>query len=265
MSDVLSVLLTHLSAEKGRNWLEWRRAVCPGEQLLIVFGGRREDMAGIGPEPCIWIPSDRLKTKDHQRERQSYHAIWRLVSDWMRNRAYTHVLFMEYDHLPLVPDLAGRWVRYLEERDADLAGFAVTRVDGTNNPHALYHDVDKQLTRFIQQFTVRSDPRTVISMLGTGSLWTREAFDAVAAVEEPFPVYLELWFATVSHHLGFRVVDMPAEQKRWVRSSGEFSSLIKDAFQAGAWSIHPIKRPPDLTLVPAAIRRQEGGNPPIPP
>lgn len=161
---------------------------------------------------------------------------------------------MEYDHLPLVPDLVDRWAGYLAGRGADVAGFAVARVDGTNNPHALYHDVDHQFTRFLETISCRADKRVVLSMLGTGSLWTREAFDAVAAVAEPFPVYLELWFATVAHHLGFRVVDMPPEQKRWVRSQGEFSKRIREAREAGAWSIHPVKCPPDLALAPAAAQ-----------
>ncbi|HMP76429.1 MAG TPA: hypothetical protein PKE12_09050 [Kiritimatiellia bacterium] len=255
MKRVLNVVLSHLPAVVGQPWLDWRAAVCPGEECLLVYTGSEADFAALHHEPRLHLACRRLKTRQHQRERQAYTEVWSAVAGWLRERDHSHVRFMEYDHLPLVPDLSARWLAYLEERDADIAGYAVTRVDGTNNPHALYHDVDRALGRYLETISVRADRHIVLSMLGTGSLWTRDSFLAVAEMREPFPVYLELWLPTVAHHLGYRVVDMPAEQKPWVRSRGEFSDRIDAARQAGAWSIHPIKRPPRCPPAAASMSR----------
>jgi hypothetical protein len=77
-------------------------------------------------------------------------------------------------------------------------------------------------------------------MFGTGSVWTREAFDAVARVAEPFPMYLEIFLPTLAHHLGFRVRPLP-DQDRFVDNLGDMSGKIDEARRAGAWVIHPVK------------------------
>jgi hypothetical protein len=78
-------------------------------------------------------------------------------------------------------------------------------------------------------------------MFGTGSFWTREAFCAVAATEEPFPIYLELYLPTLAHHLGFRVRDF-TEQNRFVRITKDETESIEQARAEGAWTLHPVKR-----------------------
>ncbi len=66
-------------------------------------------------------------------------------------------------------------------------------------------------------------------MFGSGSFWTREAFCAVCAVEEPFPIYMELYLPTLAHHLGFRVRDF-GEQDRFV---GVFENQIAASIKPG--------------------------------
>ena len=77
-------------------------------------------------------------------------------------------------------------------------------------------------------------------MFGTGSFWTRTAFDAVAATAEPFPIYLEIYLPTVAHHLGFRLRDW-REQNRHISSLGNFVYAIDQARREGAWALHPVK------------------------
>jgi hypothetical protein len=45
-------------------------------------------------------------------------------------------------------------------------------------------------------------------MFGSGSFWKQDAFEAVAEVEETFPIYLEIYLPTLAHHLGFRLRDL---------------------------------------------------------
>ena len=89
--------------------------------------------------------------------------------------------------------------------------------------------------------TRRADPSVVLSMFGSGSFWIREAFCAVCAMEEPFPIYMEIYLPTLAHHLGFRVRDF-AEQNRFVRALESYVCSVDEARRQGAWTLHPVKR-----------------------
>ena len=131
-------------------------------------------------------------------------------------------------------------VARLEEERADALMFELARVDRTNQPHYLYHAALPGFADFWRGLSVRDDKAAVLSMFGSGSFWTRAAFDAVAAVEEPFPIYLEIWLPTVAHHLGYRLRDW-REQGRFISSQGDFSDRLDEARRAGSWTIHPVK------------------------
>ncbi len=148
--------------------------------------------------------------------------------------------FAEYDQLPLVAGFNALQVARLEEERADVLGFQLGRVDGTNQPHLLYHLLQPGFMEHWASFSVRPDPGVVLSMFGSGSFWTREAFDAVARTTEPFPIYLELYLPTTAHHLGYRLRDW-REQNRHIRSLGNFVDRIEQARRDGAWTLHPVK------------------------
>jgi len=77
-------------------------------------------------------------------------------------------------------------------------------------------------------------------MFGSGSFWTREAFEAVAAQAEPMPIYLELDLPTLAHHLGFRVRDLP-DQNQFVCVRPDRTEEREIARRKGAWALHPVK------------------------
>ena len=149
--------------------------------------------------------------------------------------------FAEYDHLPLVPDLNERQIERLTAEGADLLAFHVHRVDGTNNPHFLYHVADDKFMSYWSGISRRAEADVVLSMFGSGSVWNREAFCAVCAVKEPFPIYMELYLPTLAHHLGFRARDL-TEQNRFVRALASEIDPIDKARAQGAWTLHPVKR-----------------------
>jgi hypothetical protein len=208
--------------------------------MLVVAGGTRADFEAIAHPQKVFVDDPRLHTRDHQREFQSYTGVCAVVSSWLQGRDFTHVSLCEYDHLPLVPDFNARHLQRLAEEDADVLGYQVRRVDGTNHPHYLYHHSNSAFHRYWQEITRRDDPSVVLSMFGSGSFWTREAFDAVAARAEPFRVYLEIYLPTLAHHLGFRVRDL-AEQNQFVHAAPDLQSQIDSFRPAGAWSVHPVK------------------------
>ena len=220
--------------------LEWWQECCPTRNVLVAFNGSDDAFAQIS-HPCkVRVIDDRLVTVQHSRERQSYTAIFREASRWLAERDYTHVHFCEYDHIPLVPDLNDRQLARLEEERADVLAFQLARVDGTNQPHYLYHKALPGFVEHWQNLSVRADKSVVLSFFGTGSFWTRAAFDAVAATREPFPIYLELYLPTVAHHLGYRLRDW-REQNRFTSSLGNFIYAIDQNRREGAWMIHPAK------------------------
>ena len=130
--------------------------------------------------------------------------------------------------------------RVLNRLRADVLGYRLARIDGTNHVHYLNAARDPAFMRFFHSISRRKEKDVVLSFVGFGSFWTVEAFRAVAAVHEPFPIYLELWMPTVAHHLGFRVrrIDEPT---RFNALEGDASELIDEATAAGIWNVHPVK------------------------
>ncbi len=240
MSRVLNLLLTHQPAPAVARMVAWWCDHCPAENILLVFNGAESDFARLEHPQKVRVDDPRLRTVLHSRERQSYTGVFRVASEWLAGRDFTHVHLAEYDHLPLVPDLAERQLARLEEERADVLGFQLARVDGTNQPHLLYHADLPGFFPFWREVSVRADKGVVLSMFGSGSFWTRRAFDAVAAPPETVPIYLELYLPTLAHHLGYRVRDWGA-QNRFISSLGNFVDRIDEARRAGAWALHPVK------------------------
>ncbi len=229
--------------------LGWWKQCVPPDAVLVAFGGSEKDFREVPHDQKFLTIDPRLRTRDHQREMQSYSEVFRDVSGWMRGRDFTHVHFCEYDHVPFVPDLNTRQIARLSAEDADVIGCRVLRVDGTSHPHFLYHESTGAFRKFWRSVTRRNNPSVVLSMFATGSVWTREAFDAVAGIPEPYPMYLEIFLPTLAHHLGFRVRDLP-DQNPFVRNLGDMAGKIDAARHAGAWAVHPAKRQWDTRRVP---------------
>ena len=240
MSRVLSLLLAHQSPEIVAKVLKCWSGSAAESDILVAYGGDESAFAAVVAPNKIFVPDPRLRTTDHPRERQSYGKVFAAASEWLRGRDFTHIFFAEFDHLPLVPDLASRLLERMREEKADMLGHGVRRVDDTSWHHYLYHAQDPRFHAYWQAISHRAERRVVLAMLGTGSFWTREAFDAVAAANEPFPMYLEIVLPTLAHHLGFRVRDL-REQNRFVRNLGDMITEIPQARSAGAWTIHPVK------------------------
>jgi hypothetical protein len=218
----------------------WQPVAGPGG-LLLAYGGTREAFAKIAYEPKVFVDDPRLRTRDHQREYQSYSGVLRAAADWLRARpefAYVHLV--EFDHLPVVDELNPRLLERLAAEDADLLAHHLHRIDGSSHPHYLYHASNPQFHEWISSISCRADKRVVLSMLGTGSFWRRSCFDAAAAADEPFPTYFELYLPTVAHHLGFRVRPWN-DQSAFIANLPRPDITIVNARKAGAWTVHPVK------------------------
>jgi hypothetical protein len=240
MSRVLNVVLCHQPPAEIARLAAWWGHVTPEESLLFVHGGREADFHALAAPNKVHVSSPRLRTRDHPRERQGYLEVFAAASEWMKGRDFTHVYLAEFDHLPLVADLDRRLLDRLATEKADVLAHGVLRVDDTGWHHYLYHCQDPEFHRHWEHISRREDKRAIFSMLGTGSFWTRESFEAVATFEEPFPIYLEIYLPTLAHHLGFRVRSF-AKHDPYVRHQGDFRGKIREARLAGAWTIHPVK------------------------
>jgi hypothetical protein len=236
----MTLLLTHRPPAEVAAMLEVWSAISSPEAIFVAYGGPPENFGHIAHPHKALIDSPRLKTRDHQREKQSYADVFSAAADWMKERDFAHVHFAEYDQYPLVPDLEARQAAFLKAENADVLGFRLRRVDDTHYANYLYHAADPGFHQRWESISTRADRRTVLRMTGTGSFWTRAAFDAVAARPEPFPVYLEIYLPTLAHHLGFRVRDW-GEQNRFVHHLGDFTDEIDAAREAGGWTLHPVK------------------------
>lgn len=229
---LLLVLLDHRSAhEVNEAQARWASSGFPPEDVVLAYGGPRSEFSRLEVPQPIYLSDPRLRTRDHQRERQSYREILHLVSEWLRPTRYTHLLFCEYDVVPLVPDLGQRLLRSMKEQEADLLGCRVERVDGSTN------------AKWLNCCLEDPEPGIVLSMLGAVHFWSRTAWERVAADDRLAEWYLELDLPTTAHRLGFRVRDLAKHKTYVVPRPEDLRFRPADAKDQGAWMIHPVKQP----------------------
>ena len=241
-NSVLNLVLSHQSPTAiARMLTHWNKCV-DSESILIAYGGPKSEFEKIQHSQKFFVEDPRLRTSDHQRELQSYTRLFHAAADFLRKQdgRFQFVHFAEYDHLPIVQDLNERQIEQLKRECADVIGFHLHRVDGTSSPHFLYHASNDEFTRFWKKVSCRSEPGVILSMFGTGSFWTLEAFSAVASLKESLPVYMEIYLPTLAHHMGFRVREF-TDQNRFVRALSSAISSIDQARKEGAWTLHPVK------------------------
>lgn len=238
-AHVLNLILTHQPPEKVGELLSVWRGVSASEDILVAYGGPEGNFTAIQHSHKYFVQDPALRTKDHQRERQSYAAIFQGAVPYLSDDI-THIYFAEFDHIPLVPDLKNRQLRRMEEERADVMAHQLRRIDRTNSPHYLYHVNDPEFSSFLGKISLRPDPHVVLSMLGTGSLWTKEAFAAIAGLNCPTKIYLELHMPTLVHHLGYRIRSW-GDQDAFVQNLPSPELTIANAQSADSWTIHPIK------------------------
>jgi hypothetical protein len=237
------LVLTHLPPAETEGLLaRWQRYCQPPSQLLLCYGGLADNFATISHHPKIFIDDARLRTRDHQREKQSYSQIFQKAAHWLKDYPECrYIYFAEFDHWPLVENLGELLIERLQREDADVLGHQLARRDQTSCVHYSYHLSDERFLPWLKAVSRRADPGVVFNMFGSGSFWTRQAFMAVAAEGEPFPIYLETYLPTLAHHLGFRIRDFQ-EQNEFIRALGNRFDEIEQATKMGAWTIHPIKK-----------------------
>jgi hypothetical protein len=227
---VLAVVLDHRdSATINRLHALWCPKFSSSDNLLIAYGGSRSAFDSLPLPRKVYVADPRLRTRDHQREAQSYRGVFACVSDWLRGKDFTHVLFMEGDHVPLAPDLIDQYLNFLIKEDADVAGYHLARIDGTLHPHWLASGADP------------TKQEVMLSMLGTGHFWKREAWDAVAQYQKSAHLYLELDLPTAAHALGFRIRAMENPGQAVMALPAQLRTTPTQAAALGARSIHPVK------------------------
>gem|GEM_PF-563259 len=227
--DVLLVVLDHRDPESIAKTIGlWGNAGFEKGNILLAYGGTKVAFQKIAHPVKFLLTETGHRTSDHQRERQSYREIFHRTTDWLQGRPFTHILFQEYDHLPMVAGLPARMLHCLAEQEADVLAYHLGRVDASTNPH------------WLASVTDTYNPPVALSMLGTGHFWRREAWEGVSADQSLSDWYLELDIPTTAHRLGFRIREIPA-QGRFVQNLVSNRLSPCEAQKNGAWTLHPVK------------------------
>ena len=239
-NHICVLLLTHEApASVNRMHDFWARKF-PQVDIIIAYGGTEENFSKLDMKSKCYISDTRLRTSDHQREKQSYHGVMRECIALLKDTKHQYVYFTEFDQIPASDELFEYLQKRLIDEDADALLYGLRRVDGTSSAHYLHHIVDPG---FISQFaarSVREDKNVVLSAYGFGQFWKKEAFQTVANSNELVPSYLELWIPTVAHHLGYRLRGMEGQDQYNV-VYGDFADVFKRLKNNGAWCVHPVK------------------------
>jgi N-acetylglucosaminyldiphosphoundecaprenol N-acetyl-beta-D-mannosaminyltransferase len=237
---VLNVVLTHLGGAAMERTLNNWKAICHEEDLWIAFGGSQDGFEALDYQRKVFVDDPCLRRIDNQRQKQSYTGIFRAMAPVIERERPDYIYLCEYDHVPLRSDLNAMQVAEITAEGADVMGHWLYRVDGTSHYHMLYHQSDPGFLSYWPSVSRREEKGVVLSMFGSGSLWSREAFLAVASRTQQIPCYLELYLPTLAHHLGYRV-------RCWNESRHMISNLpsgkitIDEASRRNCLTIHPVK------------------------
>jgi hypothetical protein len=239
--DTLTIILTHQNSEAVSAMLRYWSALDAEQDFLIVNGGPH-DLQKALDYPVVVVNDPALRTRDHGREKQSYQGVFRAVAQTVKASRAQFVSFVEYDEVPVDSELNRRMKLHLEAEQADVLGLRLFRVDQTSHHQYLDHCRDVEFLKYWRDISCREDKQVVLSMLGCGTFWRREAFLAVAALKPTTRIYLEMFLPTAAHHLGYRVRPFPAEQENSMEPEVVKFARALDVWKSrGAWRVHPLK------------------------
>ena len=217
----------------------WQR-LNPDARIHVAYGGCAAAYQALQGPDCTLIQDPRLRTRDHQRERQSYRGIMQAMVAALADHGTSRILMVECDVAPLRPGLVDYLAQRAGEEQAGVLGVGLRRADGTSHPHYLAHQSHPRFREWLSH-SIREDREVVLMMLGCLTWWTWDAFRATALAPEPMPVYLELAMPTMAHHLGFRVRNLP-EFEADIEPFGEMEEFLEQKRAEGRWLAHPCKR-----------------------
>jgi hypothetical protein len=240
MAKIVTILLTHQSREAVERMCSYWKELDPQQELLVAYGGPKAPWLDEISD-LVLVDDPALRTRDHPRERQSYCGVFQAVLPRLLEWNATHVHFAEFDEIPLVPDLNERLLTLMARENADLLGHRLYRVDDTTHPHAMDHISDPRFGEYWRQISCRPEKHVVLSMLGCGSFWTMECFAAVARLQPPFRIYLELFLPTAAHHLGYRVRPMIEQDVFMAPELVKKKQELDEYRRQGVWRVHPVK------------------------
>ena len=239
--SILWVILVHQQPPQISELLGyWKTLGYSAENMLFVHAGKRTDFEDLFVPNKVFVEDERVRTKYHPLEKQSYCGVFREVTAWMRGKDFSAVALVEYDHLPMVRDWGGELCDLMRSDGADVLCHHLTRVDGTNASHYLYQLQDHRFGKLWRNLSIREEKGLFLNGIMTGSFWRRAAFDEVSEHSEPFPVYLELYLPSLAHHLGYRVRGF-GDQDRFVQVVPMENPFSGHWRVEGAWSLHQVK------------------------
>lgn len=237
---IVTILLTHQAKEAVARMRDYWRDLDPNQHFIIAHGGEHAEWQNEMPD-LVRVDDPALRTRDHPRERQSYHGVFRAVLPLIDQLQATHVHLAEFDEIPVIRNLNQKLLSLMEKEACDVLGHRLYRVDDTTQPHAMDHLRDKNFLEYWHRISCRADKGIVLSMLGCGSFWTRECFDAVALLDPPVRIYLELFLPTAAHHLGYRVRPISDQDHFMAPEILKQKGELAHYREKGAWRVHPVK------------------------
>ena len=107
-----------------RTW----QSLNPDAQVHVAYGGSAETFEALTWPHCTLIKDPRLRTHDHQRERQSYLGVMQEISLAFLNANPDRVMMVECDVFPLRPGLTDYLSGREREEQADVMGARLSAI-----------------------------------------------------------------------------------------------------------------------------------------
>lgn len=233
------LLLTHEDSLRVERMVDYWRETTHPSVIVVAYGGTRGEFDKLECRK-VFIEDPRLRTRDHQREQQSYTSVLRSALEEIADDEWDWLYLAEYDMLPLDKQLFEKLENHARSENADLLGHRMWRIDDTLHPHYANQLRTSKWMDWIASISKRTDPKVVLSCMGCGQFWHRDALQDVIAEGEPEPAYLELQLPTVAHHLGYRVRGLK-HQDQFISNHVFINASANMIRDTGAWVMHPLK------------------------
>jgi hypothetical protein len=211
-----------------------------GPDTLVLYGGERGEFDKVRWKNSVFIEDLRLRTVRHREDRQSYTEVFQKIA--AHTAGYSHVLFGEYDLVPLapIPEILQLYRELLKAEDADALLPLVYEVQGTCQEVWLPYKNDERFWDFWKTVTLRPDPASILWALMPGSFWRSEVIRAIAEVNEPFPIYFEIFLPTLAHHIGSRLRTL-TDHRILIHGGKSLDDRGTELRAAGVLVAHPMK------------------------
>ena len=240
--QILHLVITHIAPEKVAQHLALTEAFAPGVPRLIAYGGPQSSFDALPGSNKFFLEDASIRGPvTSQCFNELFPKTWRYIQAQGIPFDFMHV--SEFDHLILSRNYFDCLKDVIARSAGDFIGKNCGIKTNSNWMHLFRYRDDPTFLNYLSRVSVREDKTAICSTFGNGFTISSRALQAMAELESPPPVYNEVFFPTLVHHLGFKICDIGTYSNmfRHVRWQPYSPEEVRKQMLQGVPCCHPFK------------------------